>query len=62
MTKRGNEKKLWSKPTLNVLVRTKPEDAVLKGCKNFGGSAAIQQHDACYTGACSKLCDGMITS
>jgi hypothetical protein len=39
------EKKQWTKPELIVLVRNKPEEAVLATCKMFGvggpGNSAI---------------------
>jgi len=30
------QRKQWQKPELVVLVRSKPEEAVLAGCKNIG--------------------------
>jgi hypothetical protein len=40
------EKKLWQKPALIVLVRSKPEEAVLEGCKQSGSGAP----GACWPG------------
>jgi hypothetical protein len=33
-----SEKKKWVKPELTVLVRNKPEEQVLSGCKTLGGN------------------------
>ena len=47
-------KKEWSEPELIVLVRSKPEEAVLSGCKGSGspGSSDIQ-NTGCQT-ECSE--------
>jgi hypothetical protein len=34
-------KKTWQKPQLIVLVRSKPEEAVLQFCKNAGANAGL---------------------
>jgi hypothetical protein len=52
-------KKEWKTPELIVLVRSKPEEAVLAGCKyyspNQGGLASYAT--ACYqNGSCNILC------
>jgi hypothetical protein len=39
------DKKVWEKPELLVLVRTKPEEAVLTGCKTFNAQGS--SGDAC---------------
>ena len=33
--------KLWKKPKLVVLVRGRPEEAVLQGCKTYGWTGEI---------------------
>ncbi len=33
----SSEKQPWEKPELTVLVRNKPEEQVLSGCKTIGG-------------------------
>jgi len=51
--KRTNEKRTWEKPELTVLVRNKPEEAVLAACK---GESAGNSQDA-SAGACEdELC------
>ncbi len=43
-----NAKKQWHKPELIVLVRGKPEEAVLGGCKAWtGGSDSLGQYARC---------------
>lgn len=37
-----NKMKEWVKPELTVLVRSKPENAVLNVCKLYGGGGAFQ--------------------
>ncbi|MDH4068076.1 MAG: hypothetical protein OEU97_03980 [Dehalococcoidia bacterium] len=40
----------WSKPELVVLVRSRPEEAVLQGCKRAGQTVgAGSQFDGCVT-------------
>ena len=41
-----NENKDWEKPELIVLVRNKPEEAVLSACKNSEVSAGYSNYDA----------------
>ena len=43
--------KPWQKPELTVLVRSKPEEAVLRSCKNDAGSGsnASAQGSCTYT-------------
>jgi hypothetical protein len=43
------EKKQWSKPALVVLVRSKPEEAVLQACKTSGSGANGRD---CEAGGC----------
>jgi len=42
------QQKSWQKPELIVLVRSKPEEAVLIACK----SSAEKNRNACSRGAC----------
>ncbi len=37
----AGKRKVWQKPELVVLVRNKPEEAVLMGCKQFGGGPRL---------------------
>ena len=60
------EKKKWQSPELIVLVRGKPEEAVLMGCKDPGFimfNAPTDLFDMCIddVGGC-LVCDGLITS
>lgn len=49
------EKKLWAEPELIVLVRNKPEEAVLTACKaNLSGSGADANAGAC--GSAGQFC------
>jgi len=43
--------KLWKKPTLTVLSRSRTEEVVLKNCKSAGGTGA-QNSSA---GGCNKI-------
>jgi hypothetical protein len=43
------EKKEWTKPELIVLVRNKPEEAVLGACKNDFGEGPGVVYYLCYT-------------
>lgn len=36
--KRGTGRKAWARPELTILVRSRPEEAVLYNCKNTSGS------------------------
>ena len=45
-----DNKKSWIEPELIVLVRNKPEEAVLTGCKTSGtGLSRNDRFDNCYT-------------
>lgn len=51
-----SEKKKWQNPELIVLVRSKPEEAVLGACKSGGMQGdATNQADACQQG--TGMCD-----
>jgi hypothetical protein len=41
------EKKTWLRPELVVLVRGRPEEAVLAGCKIGGSSGPANHNKAC---------------
>ena len=61
------EKKEWAEPGLIVLVRSKPEEAVLTACKyadTIGGSNS-QNSQCAWGGAnfpCNILCNALGTS
>ena len=53
------KKKVWSKPKLVALVRGKPEEAVLNGCKlgyPGGGSGENAVFAGCYLTGCASAC------
>jgi hypothetical protein len=61
-----SEKKKWHKPELVVLVRNKPEEAVLGGCKLVVGAAGGPENGAngCWIstpGVCSICVDHIDT-
>jgi hypothetical protein len=41
-------KKVWVEPELIVLVRNKPEEAVLEGCKASVGAGTWFANNGCY--------------
>jgi hypothetical protein len=50
-------KKAWVEPELIVLVRSKPEEAVLTGCKHYLISTDLNgANSACFVTGCSILC------
>ena len=52
-------KKIWEKPNLVVLIRSRPEESVLTHCK-VGGSGLEGGHtkvDGCHNGICDSNCD-----
>jgi hypothetical protein len=55
-----NANKVWEKPQLIILARSKPEEAVLTACKTdatAGGNAS--QNAGCYSAtACDARCEG----
>lgn len=58
-----NIKKDWQKPELVVLLRSKPEEAILWACKDETGPGAGGNQTACYAnadyGQCSNTrCSG----
>jgi hypothetical protein len=51
--------KTWEKPKLIVLVRGKPEEAVLEGCKWFGtGDGPNTAQNYCLTAPFAVVCNG----
>jgi hypothetical protein len=49
--------KTWSKPELIVLVRGKPEESVLAGCKFLGsGSGSDGRNSSCEKIGCNPAC------
>jgi hypothetical protein len=49
--------KTWRKPELVVLVRNRPEEAILQACKNFVDLGANDYHDLCgEQEVCSSMC------
>ncbi len=52
------EKRPWQKPELIVLVRNKPEEAVLEACKNnWTPAGADSVNNACQVHLCTHRCD-----
>jgi hypothetical protein len=55
-------KKEWQTPELIVLVRSKPEEAVLTACKNTHTTAGISgQYEGCGSSTCGP-CETPTTS
>jgi hypothetical protein len=52
------EKRTWQKPELIVLVRNRPEEAVLESCKGDGSFAYNMNVNACRVEECTTgTCD-----
>ena len=58
----SKEKKVWSEPELIVMVRSRPEEAVLAACKKAGGSGLNAAFGQCRTTAGCKSCVANATS
>ena len=60
----AESKKVWVEPELIVLVRNKPEEAVLGACKTIGVNGDIANTDnACmYIAGCSDPCSSLMGS
>ena len=57
------DKKAWTKPELIVLVRGRPEEAVLGACKTLGGAGGDSTAaGGCAKTGCSPTCDSRIGS
>jgi hypothetical protein len=57
-----NMKKIWQKPKLIVLVRGRPEESVLAGCKMKGTTASTKnKNTGCQKAGCG-LCNATGTS
>ncbi len=46
-------KKSWVEPELIVLVRSKPEEAVLTACKISSGDGQSTNNNGCYESSCT---------
>jgi hypothetical protein len=60
-------RKLWRMPELVVLVRGKPEEAVLGGCKLWPHTGPVHGYEGCYqtpgsSGLCIYYCDEPVVS
>jgi hypothetical protein len=54
------ENKQWQKPELVVLVRSKPEEAVLTSCKVMGGSGYHGTNNGCmWESLCQSVCSSI---
>jgi hypothetical protein len=42
-------KKKWKKPELQVIIRNRPEEAVLTGCKELNFAGASNSNNSCMT-------------
>ena len=52
--------KQWKKPELIVLVRNKPQEAVLTGCKTVGSSGYHGTNNAClWEALCQSVCSSV---
>jgi len=49
-------KKKWTSPKLIVLVRSKPEEAVLVGCKTIGNVGPENENGGCNMDRCFPEC------
>lgn len=65
MTGRRKSKKIWSRPLLTVVVRGKPEENLLVGCKTTGSGviwALSNSNQNCrVTGGCTDCTDTAIS-
>jgi hypothetical protein len=55
-------KSVWHKPEMIAVVRARPEEAVLAGCKLFPALGPSHGFDGCYqtpgpSGLCTTYCD-----
>ncbi len=51
------QKKAWVTPELTVLVRSKPEEAVLGDCKTAGTSGPSADFSGCWKKDCGFACE-----
>ena len=59
----AENKREWLEPELIVLVRSKPEEAVLVSCKGNGvGGSALNVISACMLGNCNVACNDTFSS
>jgi hypothetical protein len=63
---RRNEKKLWQKPELIVLVRSRPDEAVLETCKSSGRTTGESHYkNNCMkenSSTCPQTCQSIVGS
>jgi hypothetical protein len=51
-------KRAWSRPEMIVLVRSGPEEVLLRLCKSaVTGTGSAAQNAACYEIGCASVCD-----
>jgi hypothetical protein len=60
-TKRQAHKQ-WDKPQLIVLVRSKPEEAVLTACKPVGATGPNTNYSNCVNYDCTYVCEAEVGS
>ena len=53
----GMQKKSWTTPELIVLVRSNPEEAVLRGCKRNVADSVGPSKPTCKAATGSNACD-----
>jgi len=57
------KKKTWTVPELIILVRSKPEEAVLFACKRIDLSGTVNDsHTHCLYTQCGELCTAYVAS
>ena len=55
--------KKWTKPELIILVRSRPEEAVLGACKGGGGDSFLSHHLNCHSNyGCTSVCTNQVAS
>ncbi len=60
---KAESRRAWTDPALVVLVRNRPEEAVLAGCKvTTGAPGADTVNDGCSTEACGWECASWVSS
>jgi hypothetical protein len=60
--KSHKQKKTWQKPELVVLVRNRPEEAILQDCKNWDVLGPQDANDRCMNVECLSSCIGLSSS
>jgi hypothetical protein len=60
MKKETSNNKQWTNPELIVLVRSKPQEAVLTGCKTVGSGGYHGTNNAClWESLCHSVCSSV---